>query len=214
MRERKFNDERIYYRLVNTHELQVLVDGVPSVTFADFGISKIFYMFLREDENGTIQSLLINDAVAKGFGYSLHELCELADANTHKLFPAKITPLRTMVKELQEKLQDDSFDIEKYVDDENGEAYMLTNYANIKGASCMFNKTFLDAFAKMHRETKLFILPVSEEEVLVYRASTVNNLKSLKEDMLGLAMYSKEQGEMLSDKVIEYDVKTRVFSVA
>lgn len=210
---RQFNDERIYYRLVNTKTNQILVDGVPSISFPEFGISKIFYMFLNGDENG-FQSLLINDAVAQGFGYTLLQLKELADVNTHKIFPSKIRMLDAVVKEVQRERGDFSFNFDEYAEDINGEAYLLSNRANSKGASSMFDKAYLNSFAEAFDEEKLFILPVSEEQVLLYRASTVSSIEQLKVDMLELSEYEKENGEMLSDKVIVYDVRTQLYSVA
>ena len=212
MNEKRFRDvkDRIFYRIMNTELNRVLLDTAPSIELPEFGMSKVFFVFLEEDELGA-KSLLVNQPIADILSYSVEELNHFAERNTFKLFPSTAIPFADIKGKILE-LEFEECDIEIDI-----EFYVMTNQFYDKGAHAMFNSDFLDGFAKGMAEEKLYILPMSEHEVLVVRGSQVNGKKDvqmMKDCLRSLADDMQFHSDMLSYQCVIYDVESRQYSVA
>lgn len=212
MNERKFRDvtDKIFFRVINTNLNRMLVDSAPTIELPEFGMSKVFYAFLNEDEFGA-KTLLINEPVAEFLGFSVEELNHFAERNTFKLFPTTSIPFAEIKGAIPE------FDVEGCNVELKMEFSVLTNDFYDKGAHAMFNRDFLDGFAKGTAEKKLYILPMSEHETLIVRGSQVRgeyDVQMMKDCLCGYANDKEFHSNMLSYECIIYDVETRQYSVA
>lgn len=202
--------DKIFYRVINTELNRMLIDSAPSIEFPEYGVSKVFYAFLKADKFKA-DTLLINDPVAEFLGFSVEELNHFAERNTFKLFPTTAIPFAE-VKEAMPEFDDEDCNIGLDM-----EFFVLTNDYYDKGSHAMFNREFLDGFAKATSEKRLYIIPMTEHEVFLVRGSQVRreyDVQMMKDCLRSFANDEEFHSNMLSYECMIYDVETREYSVA
>lgn len=150
--------ERIAYRLINARENQWLLSDVPYYPYLDLAI--VFYLIVSENDDGQMTALIHQEHLDL-WGVTKEELWILAEQNTLRLLPGRITPIETALAELD------------MLDPANPSGhqpalplYVLTNQKGINGASCILYPGILKDFAEQLQDD-LFILPSSIHEVLL-----------------------------------------------
>ena len=207
MYENSFTDvrDKIYYRLVNTELNRVMIDACPSVELTEIGVSKIYFIYLGEDSFG-IRDLFVTNQISEAFNLSVEVLDACSERNTARLFPTISEPMYDIIERMEEKGIEEAKGIKLEIP-----FYLLTNRNREYGGSAMFDKAFLNGFGEALNQEQLYILGISEHESLIVLGNDMNDITKLTEAFHGIQAAMED--EKLTDKIIVYNVKARMYSV-
>lgn len=191
---KKIAKKSLFVKLVNTERNESLVEQSISKEFLD--LSAVVRVVLKMDKEG-MASMALSKEDAEILGMTEEEIYAVALKNTLRLFPPKLMNLEGYVEmSIGAKLL--------FVEDEVT-TYILTNQKEVDGAFYLMSQELVGAIAEM-LEDDLYILPSSVNEVLLVRASEledgVDELKEMVRDANETVVAEKD---ILSYNVYHYD---------
>ncbi len=191
---KKIAKKSLFVKLVNTERNESLVEHSISKEFLD--LSAVVRVILKMDKEG-MASMALSKGDAEILGMTEEEIYAAALANTLRLFPPKLMNLGRYVEmSIGGKLT---------LGEDEVTTYILTNQKEVDGAIYFMSPEVVGAIAEA-LEDDLYILPSSVNEVLLVRASEledgVDKLKEMVRDANETVVAEKD---ILSYNVYHYD---------
>lgn len=191
---KKIAKKSLFVKLVNTERNESLVEQSISKEFLD--LSAVVRIVLKMDKEG-MASMALSKGAAEILGMTEEEIYAAALANTLRLFPPKLMNLGRYVEmSIGGKLPFGEDEVTTYI---------LTNQKEVDGAIYFMSPEVVGAIAEA-LEDDLYILPCSVNEVLLVRASEledgVDELKEMVRDVNETVVSEKD---ILSYSVYYYD---------
>ena len=191
---KKIAKKSLFVKLVNTERNESLVEQSISKEFLD--LSAVVRVVLKMDKEG-MASMALSKGDAEILGMTEEEIYAAALANTLRLFPPKLMNLGRYVEM--------SIGAELPLGEDEVTTYILTNQKEVDGAIYFMSPEVVGAIAEA-LEDDLYILPSSVNEVLLVRASEledgVDKLKEMVRDSNETVVAEKD---ILSYNVYHYD---------
>ena len=191
---KKIAKKSLFVKLVNTERNESLVEQSISKEFLD--LSAVVRVVLKMDKEG-MASMALSKGDAEILGMTEEEIYAAALANTLRLFPPKLMNLGRYVEM--------SIGAELPLGEDEVTTYILTNQKEVDGAIYFMSPEVVGAIAEA-LEDDLYILPSSINEVLLVRASEledgVDKLKEMVRDANETVVAEKD---ILSYNVYHYD---------
>lgn len=191
---KKIAKKSLFVKLVNTERNESLVEQSISKEFLD--LSAVVRVVLKMDKEG-MASMALSKGDAEILGMTEEEIYAAALANTLRLFPPKLMNLGRYVEM--------SIGAELPLGEDEVTTYILTNQKEVDGAIYFMSPEVVGAIAEA-LEDDLYILPSSINEVLLVRASEledgVDELKEMVRDANETVVAEKD---ILSYNVYHYD---------
>ena len=191
---KKIAKKSLFVKLVNTERNESLVEQSISKEFLD--LSAVVRVVLKMDKEG-MASMALSKGDAEILGMTEEEIYAAALANTLRLFPPKLMNLGRYVEI--------SIVAELPLGEDEVTTYILTNQKEVDGAIYFMSPEVVGAIAEA-LEDDLYILPSSVNEVLLVRASEledgVDKLKEMVRDANETVVSEKD---ILSYNVYHYD---------
>ena len=191
---KKIAKKSLFVKLVNTERNESLVEQSISKEFLDF--FAVVRVVLKMDKEG-MASMALSKGDAEILGMTEEEIYAAALANTLRLFPPKLMNLGRYVEM--------SIGAELPLGEDEVTTYILTNQKEVDGAFYFMSPEVVGAIAEA-LEDDLYILPSSVNEVLLVRASEledgVDELKEMVRDANETVVAEKD---ILSYNVYHYD---------
>lgn len=191
---KKIAKKSLFVKLVNTERNESLVEKCISKKFLD--LSAVVRVILKMDKEG-MASMALSKGDAEILGMTEEEIYAAALANTLRLFPPKLMNLGRYVEM--------SIGAELPLGEDEVTTYILTNQKEVDGAIYFMSPEVVGAIAEA-LEDDLYILPSSVNEVLLIRASEledgVDELKEMVRDANETVVAEKD---ILSYNVYHYD---------
>lgn len=191
---KKIAKKSLFVKLVNTERNESLVEQSISKEFLD--LSAVVRVVLKMDKEG-MDSMALSKGDAEILGMTEEEIYAAALANTLRLFPPKLMNLGRYVEM--------SIGAELPLGEDEVTTYILTNQKEVDGAIYFMSPEVVGAIAEA-LEDDLYILPSSVNEVLLIRASEledgVDELKEMVRDANETVVAEKD---ILSYNVYHYD---------
>lgn len=209
--------DRIIFRIINESANRTLLSDLPHISLSDLDLSLIFCLSLNKNDDQLLTAL-IHNSHQKLWNLSTEDLYQYAKLNTPDLFPARISSLMEVMKEIARK----SSDIEIKEEDWAGlfdpsplspPMYVLTNPYGVHGAACMFYEDILKDFAE-RMEGDLIILPSSIHEVLLIPCSNHISYEELAETVFTINQEEVPQEDRLSNHIYHYSRSKNRLSIA
>lgn len=214
----------IIFRLVNYEKNKALLETVPHIRFLDLAVT--FHVLMREHCD-SIATVRVTNELLEKWGTTVRKLMSYAAVNTPALFPARITPMAEVMREMIEKDLADMIgsmanernisreDLLNHLVDEVGRhhsapMYVLTNQKEINGASAMLYQQVLEEFAE-EAGSDLYILPSSIHEVILVPVTIRMKKEELMDMVLDVNITQVPEEEILSDRVYCYHRESRSF---
>lgn len=221
-------ENKIFYRLVNYKENQFRLSKIAYIRFLDMAIT---FHYLVDCNKNEVSSFHITKTLMKQWKITKTQLFDLANENTPKLFPAKLSNMNDIMTEILKR------DVEKMIgkygrvkenpqsEEEMGkrlrvkleensqevQMFVLTNQMGINGASVVLYKNVVRNFAKIC-ESDLYLLPSSIHEFIIVPKKEFIERKKLESMVKEVNRTQVEREEVLSDRVYQYRLKTNTFS--
>ena len=191
---KKIAKKSLFVKLVNTERNKSLVEQSISKEFLD--LSAVVRVILKMDKEG-MASMALSKGDAEILGMTEEEIYAAALANTLRLFPPKLMNLGRYVEM--------SIGGKLLFGEDEVTTYILTNQKEVDGAFYLMSPEVVGAIAEA-LEDDLYILPSSVNEVLLVRASEledgVDELKEMVRDVNETVVSEKD---ILSYSVYYYD---------
>ena len=191
---KKIAKKSLFVKLVNTERNESLVEHSISKKFLD--LSAVVRVVLKMDKEG-MASMALSKEDAEILGMTEEEIYAAALANTLRLFPPKLMNLGRYVEM--------SIGAELPLGEDEVTTYILTNQKEVDGAVYFMSPEVVGAIAEA-LEDDLYILPCSVNEVLLVRASELEDrVDELKEMVRDANETVVAEEEILSYNVYHYD---------
>ena len=191
---KKIAKKSLFVKLVNTERNESLVEKCISKKFLD--LSAVVRVVLKMDKEG-MASMALSKGDAEILGMTEEEIYAAALANTLRLFPPKLMNLGRYVEM--------SIGAELPLGEDEVTTYILTNQKEVDGAVYFMSLEVVGAIAEA-LEDDLYILPCSVNEVLLVRASELEDrVDELKEMVRDANETVVAEEEILSYNVYHYD---------
>lgn len=191
---KKIAKKSLFVKLVNTERNESLVEQSISKEFLD--LSAVVRIVLKMDKEG-MASMALSKGAAEILGMTEEEIYAAALANTLRLFPPKLMNLGRYVEM--------SIGGKLLFGEDEVTTYILINQKEVDGAFYLMSPEVVGAIAEA-LEDDLYILPCSVNEVLLVRASEledgVDELKEMVRDVNETVVSEKD---ILSYSVYYYD---------
>lgn len=200
---KKIAKKSLFVKLVNTERNESLVEKCISKKFLD--LSAVVRVVLKMDKEG-MASMALSKEDAEILGMTEEEIYTAALANTLRLFPPKLVNLGRYVEM--------SIGAELPLGEDEVTTYILTNQKEVDGAVYFMSLEVVGAIAEA-LEDDLYILPCSVNEVLLVRASELEDrVDELKEMVRDVNETVVAEEEILSYSVYHYDKEHGITIVA
>lgn len=191
---KKIAKKSLFVKLVNTERNESLVEKCISKKFLD--LSAVVRVVLKMDKEG-MASMALSKEDAEILDMTEEEIYAAALANTLRLFPPKLVNLGRYVEM--------SIGAELPLGEDEVTTYILTNQKEVDGAVYFMSLEVVGAIAEA-LEDDLYILPCSVNEVLLVRASELEDrVDELKEMVRDVNETVVAEEEILSYSVYHYD---------
>lgn len=189
--------ERICYRLIGRQDNERLLSDIPYVEFLDLAIC-FYYAYSGSDlGEGTI---LIHNSHMEHWNANVKDLMMLAQENTPRLFPSRLTSMQEMLEELMDAHEEIPADADVPL-------AVLTNAKRCHGAACMLYPGLLEKIAGK-KNSGFYIIPSSIHEVLLLDKSGVESPGEVKMMIHEVNRQHVAKEDILSDSLYYYDIST------
>ena len=205
--------ERTIMVLANSEQNKEMLANIPNKPFQD--LSVIFRWVVSQDENG-IGSCIITNSMAEQAGITAEELFQAAIENTKEMFPAKVTSMEDVMREMfaadgmdPSMLAMMGLDMER---DPKESMWVITNERGINGSASMLYEENLHKLSEKIG-TDLYILPSSIHEVIAVSVE-MGDPKELSQMVQEINQGQVALEERLSNNVYHYDKDLRKLTLA
>lgn len=208
-----FDDAKnnIVFQFINTAQNEKMLKDMPHREFQD--LSLIYRWIVKMDQEG-IQSTMIHNSLAKQLGFKEEELFKLAEENTRRILPPKISNMNDMLREMLRSRGMEEEMIERMMPEipEDNTMWVITNSRGINGAVSMFYEDKLHELAE-EVGSDLYILPSSVHEVIAVPDS-LGDPNELAQMVTEVNMGQVAVNERLSNQIYFYDKDARELTLA
>lgn len=196
---------KIMFKLIHAASNQTLLNKIPHIPYLDLAV--IFYLHLDHSPDGHLTAVIHNDHM-KLWHMNTKDLWKLALFNTPTVFPAQITNMSDMIKDMAQNKLGDEYDEEMidtilFSEDDAFPLYVLSNITGLNGAGCMLYKDQLKDFAESIG-SDLIILPSSIHEVLITPYTPETSFEYLSEMVASINQNEVPAEDQLSNQVYLY----------
>lgn len=196
--------DRICYRLIGRQGNEELLRHIPYVEFLDLAVC-FYYAYSGEMlGEGTI---LIHNSHMEHWNVRIKELMSLAQENTPRIFPGRLTPMREVLGEMlgmhEEFSAEQGADIPLTV---------LTNARRIHGAACILYPGMLERIGAL-KKNSFYIIPSSIHEVLILEKTGLEVPEEMKKMIHEVNGQHVAAEEVLSDNLYYYDFLTKTIKI-
>lgn len=196
--------DRICYRLIGRRGNEELLRDVPYVEFLDLAVCFYYAYSGRMLGEGTI---LIHNSHMKNWNVRIKDLMNLAQENTPRLYPGRLTPMREVLEEMlgihEEFSADQDLDIPLTV---------LTNDRRTHGAACILYPGMLERIGERKKKS-FYIIPSSIHEVLLLERTGAEAPEEMKKMICEVNRQHVAAEEVLSDNLYYYDLPTKTVRI-
>lgn len=196
--------DRICYRLIGRQGNEALLDRIPYVEFLDLAVCFYYAYSGRALGEGTI---LIHNSHLEYWNVGVKELMSLAQKNTPRIFPGRLSPMREMLEEvmgLREELPEEQ--------DGEIELAVLTNARRLHGAACILYPGMLERIGEL-KKNSFYIIPSSIHEVLILEKTGLERPEELKAMIREVNGQHMAAEEVLSDNLYYYDLMDKIVKI-
>lgn len=172
---------------------------------------KIFGTILVSKDNGRVGAVPIQKRLAEAWGIRAGEIRRQAEKNTPRLFPVKVQPLVSIMKELlgAAGTEGDAAKLWDAVESRlwdagKEEIFIMTNTTGLNGFSTVLYPEALKAFSDSVGKN-LYVLPSSLHEALLVPAGGPAGPAGLQEMVREVNASVLAQEDFLSDSLYYYD---------
>ncbi|GLB29083.1 hypothetical protein LAD12857_10060 [Lacrimispora amygdalina] len=209
--------DRIIFRLINESANRSLLLDLPHLSYPDLDLSLIFCLSLNKSDDQLLTAL-IHNSHQKLWNLSTEDLYLAAKTNTPRLFPARISSLMDVIKEITMKASDTEIKEEDWAglfepSPLSPPMYVLTNTFGAHGAACMFYEGILKDFAE-RTDGDLIILPSSIHEVLMIPYSSQISYEELAQTVFSINQEEVAKEDRLSNHIYHYSKSQNHLSIA
>lgn len=203
--------KRILFRVINTERNEEFLSQIPHRNVVDLSI---FYCILMIEGDGEIGTVRVDNQMMQRWGVSEETLFEDAKINMAKKMPVSCKSLFGLVEHLMKK--DSCFnEIDWENVRNNGEPVVLTNSQGINGFGSVFYDGVLDKIARRMGADRLYIIPSSLHESLIFSdIHSSYSVRELKEMVTEVNRACVSEEDFLSDSVYVYQVDGKTFEIA
>lgn len=201
--------ENLFIRVNNAENNQDLLDTVPHTKVEDLVIT---YHIRMEVPGVGMGSTMVTNGMMEQYGITQEQLHADAIKSSPEVLPAKLDSMQNIMAALMPS----AFDHEDALFDEpapGGTMMVLTNTAQINGASALFYPGMMDRAAEQF-QGDFFVLPSSTHEVIMIPADGTADFRDLEQMVQDINRTQVAKDEQLSDHVYHYDAKERIFERA
>jgi hypothetical protein len=163
---------------------------------------RVLYGVISDKQYG---SFLVQDRMIEKWGVDRNQVLTTAYRNTGSLFPPELKSMQEVMTSLG-MFEDGVDESECFGKLRPFEQYVLTNNANLYGATVMFYPQILKDISQK-TEANIYILPSSVHEVLLIKDNGDMSAEELQQMVMDVNRECLEPGEVLSDEVYCYDYK-------
>lgn len=194
--------ERICYRLIRRQGNEELLQEIPYVEFLDLAICFFYAYSGRTLGEGMIQ---IHNSHMDLWGVKIRDLMKLAEENTPRLFPGKLSPMTEVLGEIMEAGGEP---------DSEGEIPLtvLTNSRRTNGAACILYPGILEKIAAKNKKS-FYIIPSSIHEVILLEETGEEIPSELKKMIYEVNRTHVAAEEVLSDNLYFYDYSMKTVKI-
>lgn len=192
--------DRICYRLIGRRGNEELLRRIPYVEFLDLAVCFYYAYSGSMLGDGTI---MIHNSHMEHWNVRVKDLMKLAQENTPRLFPGRLTPMRKVLDEMLGMRGGFSAD-----QDEDIPLTVLTNARRLHGAACILYPGMLEKIGKL-KKSSFYIIPSSVHETLILENTgeeSPEEMKSMIHEVNGQHVAAEE---VLSDNLYYYDLPTK-----
>lgn len=186
--------DRICYRLIGRKDNEEMLSDIPYVEFLDLAVC-FYYAYSGSDlGEGTI---LIHNCHMERWNTNVKELMRMAQENTPRIFPEKLTPMLEMlgqVTNIHEEIPEDA-DVPLTV---------LTNAKRSHGAACILYPGLLERIAEK-KKGSFYIIPSSIHEVLLLDKTGAESADDMKAMIHEVNRHHVAEEDILSNNLYMYD---------
>lgn len=202
--------DRICYRLVGNKANEALLSDVPHIDFLDLAVC--FFYAYKGAELGE-GSILIHNSHMQLWQTNTPELWRLAEANTPKLFPARIFSMEEVLEELFEEQEQPVSGVEEYKQFLNHVPMkILSNEQKTQGAACILYEGCLEKLTESYGKS-FYVLPSSVHEVILLSDSGEEGAEELKSMIHDVNRTQVSPEEVLSDSLYYFDSKEKKLKI-
>lgn len=183
---------KIIYRLVNYELNQDIMAECPHIRLDDLAVT---FRLISHRDNVGISTVLITHYELGLWGVGLQDILLEAQKNTERIFPMKILPIESFLRDLFSDWQEQESSMPMYI---------VTNEQQINGATVLLYQDFLKRFSRDY-PGDYYILPSSIHELIMIPACQVDEPEGLLRIVEEANMAVVKDTEILSDSVYYYD---------
>lgn len=196
--------DRICYRLIGRRGNEELLRRIPYVEFLDLAVCFYYAYSDRMLGEGTI---LIHNSHMECWNVRIKELMNLAQENTPRIFPGRITPMQEVLEEMMGIHEEFSAG-----QDRNIPLTVLTNARRLHGAACILYPGMLERIGKRMKNS-FYIIPSSIHEVLILEKTGLEMPEEMKKMIHEVNGQHVAAEEVLSNNLYYYDFLTKTVKI-
>lgn len=209
----KFDDfdsakNNIVFQVVNTIQNEDMLTDMPHREFQDLSI--IYRRIVKLDEQG-IQSIMVNNNIAKMLGMNEEQLYNCAFENTKRILPPTVKRLSDVLNDVVTEMSMETVEMTDSIPDDMT-LWVISNNRGVNGAgSILYEDVIHELATKIGSD--LYILPSSIHECLAIsiRAGDPYELAQMVNEV---NMSEVDLDERLSNQVYYYNKEERYLSLA
>lgn len=201
---------KVVYFLMNETEFKECIGNLPHIDFYDMVLA-FAYLTTSEHLNSF---LMITNEMAESNHLSLTDLVDLAQRNTHHMFPSSMVSFGKFM--FEHNIESSSATPEEIIEcaiiaamdekDPKTASYILSANNYRFGATALLDTPYLDRMAG-ELESDLTMLPTSDGEFLVYTDSQCRNVQELRK--LADSALNKGNEKILTRLIFRYSRATK-----
>jgi len=203
--------DKLLVAVCNAEKNTELLQYIPHEIRENFALIYKVFMGIDDDGDGFIT---VNNNLMEIWGIDREELQKQAWENMHKRLPYNLRTIETVLNkhatnnEIDEKYREKLRQLAKRSD-----LYVLTNEANVFGASYMFDYELLDKIARK-LGGDFMVIPSSVHEVLVKKVEADTSVDMVKGIIWKVNREELRPEEFLSDELYVFDSIEKKLSIA
>lgn len=197
--------DNLFIRVCNTEENVEMLKNVPHTDVADLSVT---YHVMVDNNQNSIASATVTNAMLESFGISKQQLHEDAVKNSQVILPARMDTILNMLQSLN-GMGDAEHEMGHMAPPE---MIVITNQLGVNGAAAFF---YPDSMDKVSEQLggNFFMLPSSIHEVIAVPTGDKDyrDLESMVKQINAMQVAKEDQ---LSNHVYHYDSREKIFELA
>lgn len=197
----------VFHKLINYETNTKLLETIPHARYLDFAI--VYCVHYESDKTGT-GSILIHNSHLEMWHCTTQDLARLAEENTPRLFPLKVSTMSDILRECIGGTEDCPVN---HKEPPNLPMHVMSNEARVNGAIAICYKDSLKNFSQT-LNSDMVILPSSIHEVILLPLKENTDFNELRDMVVHVNRYQVVREEFLSNNVYLYRRNTDSVEIA